>query len=100
MQKYVKIGELKVTVQSFVIACASMVLALLTLVCTPTSFGTRFVSFVAILIGGFVSAYNVHCAVNGRCDIWAWVLAVIFVINVTSAAAAFALGASGKKLRI
>ena len=94
MQAVVKIGTLEVATQSFIIAIASVVLAFTTLLLLPGNYGTRFAAFVGVLVGGFVASYNANCVVRGHCHLWAWALAILFVLNVVSTSLTFAFGAS------
>ena len=64
------------TEQAFIVALAGAVAGIF--------FGYKLSPVVGLLLmgGAFLGAYNANCAVVGHCDIWAWTLAVVYVVNV------------------
>ena len=43
---------------------------------------------LSILLGGFITAYNVNCTVVGHCSVWAWLLTLIFIFDTIMITAA------------
>ena len=42
------------------------------------------VVLLATLIGVCLAVYNNNCLVQGNCNIWAWILAVIYTVGVVA----------------
>ena len=63
------------------IACALTYAALATLVALKLNF----IGGIAIAIFGFfytfLSAYDVHCTLDGFCNMWSWLKVIIIMLN-------------------
>jgi hypothetical protein len=97
MQKTVKIDDLEISMQAFITAMAGLVLgvAMSTLVNVWSGF-----LIVAVF---FVAAYNVNCAVVGKCINWSWILVAVYVLYAIAMVAFIVSGGSkgkGKMLRM
>ena len=74
--RFVKIGSLKLSMQAVVVAACGIVFGLVV--------GLTYnvvVGLIAIL-PFFMGAYTVNCTVVGHCTVWAWILTIVYVINV------------------
>ena len=74
--KFVQVGSLTLSAPAFVVALTGVVVSVGMTIAAPKLI---FASLL-VLAAFFVAAYNVNCAIVGNCSVWAWVLAVMYVL--------------------
>lgn len=77
----VQVGSLRITRQALTICIAGILLACVLIFTLGLSPGSVLAA-AFILLAIFVAAYSVNCMVVGHCRIWAWFLAVLYVVNL------------------
>lgn len=92
MQKTITLGELTLSIQSFIVAVvgifASLVLAVF----------VRPIAGAMTLLAFFVAAYNVNCTLVGQCTVWAWTLTGLYGLYVVLILASIILRSSLPKI--
>jgi hypothetical protein len=77
----------KISLASFLSLIAGIIVAVLTIFVAPKPFG---IFFGLVLLGSAcLAAYNVNCTQVGHCHVWAWILAVIYIIGAVGAIGKF-----------
>ena len=76
--RIIKIGKLKISLQSLIIVIGGIFLSLILSVFLNIWVG------LGLLPIFLLSAYNVNCTLVGHCTIWAWILTSLFLIQVLS----------------
>jgi hypothetical protein len=79
--KMISIGHLNVTMASFIILMAGLVVVTIVIILSPNPVGL--VSALFLALSSVLAAYNVNCAQLGQCQVWAWVLTGLYVLGVT-----------------
>ena len=76
VNKTIVVGDLKMSLFSFIIAAAGIVLGLV------ISFNYSIFIGLITTASLFLAAYNLNCVIVGKCKTWAWILFVIYLLNV------------------
>ena len=76
--KVISIGKLNLTLPSFITAVCGIVVGIAASIKL-----NPFIGLIAV-IPFLIAAYTVNCIVVGHCTTWAWVLTVLYVVNVVS----------------
>jgi hypothetical protein len=74
--KIITVGKLKLTLPSFITAVCGIIVGLATSIKINPFVG------LAAVVPFLIAAYTVNCTVVGHCTTWAWVLTVLYVVNV------------------
>jgi len=75
-QKIITVGKLKLTLPAMITVVGGMVVGLI------TALKFSWLAGIIMILVFFVAAYNINCATVGHCTTWAWVLTIIYLINV------------------
>jgi len=73
--KTVTIGKLNMTLPAFTIAVLGALTGVYSLMNGNSAMGLGLMLFL------FVQAYTINCAVVGHCDMWAWALAIVYILS-------------------
>lgn len=84
-KKTITIGKLKMSLFSFIVALSGLVIGLI------SSIKINIVSGLVITLGFFLAAYNLNCVIVGHCRIWAWVLLIVYLINIVTTFSAYTI---------
>jgi len=74
----IKVGSLVLSLQSFVVAAAGLLVGLVLFFMLP-SIATAVASLVITGIF-FLYAYNINCVVVGQCSIFSWILTAFYLL--------------------
>ena len=74
--QYVKIGSLTLSMQAVVVVACGLVFGLV------VGLTYNVVAGLIVILPFFMGAYTVNCTIVGHCTVWAWILTIIYVINV------------------
>lgn len=75
VNKTVLVGNVKMSLFSFIIAGVGILLGLV------TSFRVNIFAGLLMTASFFVAAYNLNCVIVGQCKIWAWVLFIVYILQ-------------------
>lgn len=75
--RIITVGSLQVTLPAFITAATGIVLGLASLFT-----GSKEVGLVFMLLL-LLQSYSINCAVVGHCNVWAWTLAIVAILNTT-----------------
>lgn len=75
VNKTVLVGNVKMSLFSFIVAGAGILIGLI------TSFRINILAGLVLTASFFIAAYNLNCVIVGQCKIWAWVLFVVYVLD-------------------
>ena len=78
--KMVSIGHLNMTLSSFIVLIAGLLLVIITLILSPTTLGL--ISATSFALVSILGAYNINCAQLGHCQVWAWILTSLYIVGV------------------
>jgi len=72
------IGKLKMSLFAFIVAICGIFIGLM--------FSFKLHPLLGIVITGsfFLAAYNINCVIVGKCEIWAWILLIIYLLNTVT----------------
>lgn len=78
--KTMTIGKVKITVIAFSLLIIGVVFSVFCLFFLPSSIGV--IASLLIMLGFIFAAYNINCVLVGHCIIWAYVLMIVYLLNV------------------
>lgn len=81
MATFYKIGSIRLCAQAALILLVSSVLAIISMLLKPSAIPVILLMYLPVL----VSVYAVNCQVVGDCEVFAWVLSVMYVLMLISA---------------
>ena len=78
IHKKMVVGKLKMSLFAFIVAICGIFVGLI--------FSFKVHPLLGIVITGafFLAAYNINCVIVGKCEIWAWILLIIYLLNTIS----------------
>lgn len=75
--KRVMVAGLEVTVPALIVASIGLLTGLAVVLIHPNMVPVGLI----VVASTFLQAYNINCAVVGKCNAWAWVLGGLFILH-------------------
>jgi len=91
VKRTVTVGKLKMSLFAFITALCGILLGLI------TAFKVNLYVGLVLTASFFIAAYNINCVIVGKCNTWAWILLIIYLLNTIIAVAGNLFGGSSSR---
>lgn len=74
--KTITVGSLRLALPAFITLVCGVIMSIGLMITNPTMWVTSLLIMAVFII----AAYNVNCAIVGKCNAWAWVLVSVYIV--------------------